>query len=77
MRPELLPTSSLHALLWHEGSGAEITVSPEEGVGGGCVARPTERGDLQKRRPTIESMELRRSSMDKKRRGGKLTRLQR
>jgi hypothetical protein len=56
MRPESLPTSSLRALLWHEGSGAEITVSPEEGVGEGCVAKSTERRDLQKRRPTIESI---------------------
>jgi hypothetical protein len=55
-RPKSLPISSLSALLWHEGSGAEIMVSPEVGVGGGCVTRSTERGDLQRRRPTIESI---------------------
>jgi hypothetical protein len=32
-RPKSLPISSLRALLWHEGSGAEITVSPEAGTG--------------------------------------------
>jgi hypothetical protein len=56
MRPKSLPVSSLRALLLHEGSKAGIMVSPEVGAGGGCVARPTERGDLQRRRPTIESI---------------------
>jgi hypothetical protein len=56
MRPESLPTSSLRALLWYEGSGAKITVSPEEGVGGGCIAKSTERGELQKRCPMIKSI---------------------
>jgi hypothetical protein len=56
MRPESLPISPLRALLWHEGSGAEITVSPEAGMVGGCVAGSAERGGLQRRCPTIESI---------------------
>jgi hypothetical protein len=65
-RPKSPPISSLRALLLHERSGAEITVSPESGAGGGCVTRSTERGDLQRRRPTIESIRAVAVSNDKK-----------
>jgi hypothetical protein len=56
MRPKSLLVSSLCALLLHKGSGAEIAVSPEAGIGEGCVARSTKRGDLQSGRPTIKSI---------------------
>jgi hypothetical protein len=66
MRPKLLPVSSLRAFLLHEGSGAEITVSPEAGAGGGCATRSTERGDLQRRCPMIEPIRAAAASNDKK-----------
>jgi hypothetical protein len=65
-RPKSLPVSFLRALLLHERSGAEITASPEAGAGGGCVTRSMERGDLQRRRPTIESIRAVAASSDKK-----------
>jgi hypothetical protein len=65
-RPESLPVSSLRALLLHERSGAEITACPEAGAGGGCVTGSMERGELQRRRPTIESIRAAAASNDKK-----------
>jgi hypothetical protein len=56
MRPELPPISSLRALLWQEGLRAGVTVSPEATAGGGGAAESTERGDLQRGRPTTESI---------------------
>jgi hypothetical protein len=65
-RPKSLPVSSLRALLLHERSGADITASPEAGAGGGCVTRSMERGDLQKKRPAIESIRAAAANNDKK-----------
>jgi hypothetical protein len=56
MRPESPPISSLRALLRQEGSRAGVAVSPEATAGGGWAAKPTERGDLQRGRPTTKSI---------------------
>jgi hypothetical protein len=65
-RPKSLPISSLRALLLHERSGAKITASPEAGAEGGYVTRSTERGDLQRKCPTIESIRAAEANNDKK-----------
>jgi hypothetical protein len=56
MRPESPPISSLRALLRQEASRVGVAVSPEAATGGGWAAKPTERGDLQRRRPTTKSI---------------------
>jgi hypothetical protein len=56
-RPESPPVSSPHALLRRESSEAGVTISSEATVGGVWAAGSTERGDLQRKHPTTESIE--------------------
>jgi hypothetical protein len=56
MRPESPLISSLCALLRREGSRTGVAVSPEATAGGGWAAKSTERGDLQRGRPTTKSI---------------------